>query len=83
MHAKDLLVYKSGNRQTVKAVSKYFPDTNIKPPLALIIEPIYTIDGCAFMVAPEKKEVLSVFDLVCKEKANCLYALLTTINIVA
>jgi hypothetical protein len=82
MHAKDLLIYKSGNWQTVKAVRKYLPNSNIKPPLALIIEPIYTIDGCTFMVSPEKKEVLSVFDLVRKEKAYRLYALLTTINIV-
>jgi hypothetical protein len=82
MHAKDLFIYKSSHRQTIKAVSECLPDTNVKPPLALIIKPIYTVDGSTFMVAPKKEEVLLVFDLVCKEEAYCLYALFATINIV-
>lgn len=65
MHAKDLLVYKSGNRQSVEAVGKCPPNTNTESPLALVIKPIYTVDGGTFMVAPEEKEIFLVLDLVC------------------
>lgn len=82
MHAKDLLIDKSSHWQAIEAVTKHLPEADIKPPLALVIEPIYTIDGGTLMVASEKKEVLLVFYLVCKKKANCLYALLTTVYIV-
>jgi hypothetical protein len=34
------------------------------------------------MVSPEKKEILWVLYLVCKEKAYCLYTLFPSINIV-
>ncbi|DAD49633.1 TPA_asm: hypothetical protein HUJ06_000086 [Nelumbo nucifera] len=34
------------------------------------------------MVAPKKEKVLRVFNFVCKEKANGLYALLTTVHII-
>lgn len=83
MHAEDLFIYKSSDGQTVKAVSKCLPDTNIKSPLALIIESIYAVDGSTFMVAPKKKEILLEFYLVRKEKANCFNALLSSINIVS
>ena len=67
MHAKDLLIYQSSDRKAIKAISKCLPEANIKLPLTLIIETIYTIDGCTLMVAPEKKEILLVFDLVGEE----------------
>lgn len=82
MHAKDLFIYESSNRQTIKALGKCLPHTNIKPPLALIIETVYSVDRSTFMVAPKEKEVLLILDLVCQKQAYSLYALLTTINVV-
>ncbi|GJX38950.1 hypothetical protein Tco_0252253 [Tanacetum coccineum] len=64
MHAKNLLIDKSGNRQVVEAVSKCLPETNIEPSLAFIIEPIYPIDRSTFMVSPEKKEAFLVLNLL-------------------
>nr|DAD19056.1 TPA_asm: hypothetical protein HUJ06_020519 [Nelumbo nucifera] len=83
MHAQDLLINKSSHWQAVEAICKSLPEADIIPSLAFIIEPINTVDGSTFMVAPKKKKVLWIFDFVCKEKANGLYALLTTVNIVS
>nr|DAD47225.1 TPA_asm: hypothetical protein HUJ06_017162 [Nelumbo nucifera]DAD47226.1 TPA_asm: hypothetical protein HUJ06_017163 [Nelumbo nucifera] len=82
MHAKDLVINKSSHWQAVEAICKCLPKADIKTSLALVIKPIYSVDGSTLMVAPKKEKVLRVFNFVCKEKANGLYALLTTVHII-
>jgi len=50
VHAEDFLIDKSSYWQTVKTVSEDFPKFYSVPPLALIVEAVNTVDGCAFMV---------------------------------
>nr|DAD39026.1 TPA_asm: hypothetical protein HUJ06_013349 [Nelumbo nucifera] len=82
MHAKDLVINKSSHWQAIEAICKCLPKADIKPSLALVIKPIYSVDGSTLMVAPKKEKVLRVFNFVCKEKANGLYALLITVHII-
>ena len=82
VHTEDLVVNESSNRKTVEAVGETLPQSHVVFSFAFIVETVDTVDRSAFVVASEKKEVELVFELVGKEKAYGLYALLTTINIV-
>ena len=82
MHTEDLVVNESSNRQTVEAVGETLPQSHVVFSFAFIVETVDTVDRSGFVVASEKKEVELVFELVGKEKAYGLYALLTTIDIV-
>lgn len=82
MHAQYLIIDKCSHWEAVKTFSENLPDTNIESPLALIKEPVYSVDGGAFMVPPEEKEVLWVLYLVRQEKAYRFYTLFSTVDIV-
>lgn len=60
MHTKYLLVDERGYGQTVKAVGEHFPESNIKPPLALIIKPVYSINLCILVVPPQEEDFIRV-----------------------
>ena len=83
MHSEDLLVDDGCNRQAVEAVCEGFPQLDVVPPFALVVEPIDTIDRGAFMVPTEDKEVFWILDLVCQEQADRLEGLLASIDIIA
>ena len=83
MHAKNLFINKGGNRQAIKAISKYFPHTDIKSSFTLVIKPINTIDFCIFMVASQQENFIRVSYFVCKKQTNSLQALLATVNIIS
>ena len=51
MHCEDFLVDDCCNRQAVEAISKRLPQLNVVPPLAFIVESIYSIDRGALMIA--------------------------------
>lgn len=51
MHAEDFLINDSCDRKAVEAVSKCFPEFDVIPSLALVIEPINSINGGAFVVS--------------------------------
>ena len=82
MHTEDLVVDESSNGETVETVGETLPQAHVVSSLALIVEAVNTVDRSAFVIASEEKEVELVFELVGKEKAYGLYALLTTIDIV-
>lgn len=83
MHGEDLLVDDGGNGQAIEAVGKRLPELDVVPPLALIVEAVYTVDGGTLVVAAEDKEVFWVFDLVGQEKADGLERLLSSVDVVA
>jgi hypothetical protein len=64
VHGENLLVDDSGDGETVKAVCKGFPQLDVVPPFAFIVESVYTIDGGAFMVPAQDEKVLGILDLV-------------------
>ena len=51
MHGEDLLIDDGCDWQAVKAVRECLPQLDVVPPLALIVEPVDAVDGCALMVA--------------------------------
>jgi hypothetical protein len=83
MHCEDLLIDDGCNWQAIETVRERLPKFDVVTPLALIIKAVDAIDGRTFVVATQHEEVLRVFDLVGKEKADGLERLFTTIYIVS
>jgi hypothetical protein len=82
VHCEDLLIDDRCNGQAVEAVGEGLPKLDVVSSLALIVEPIDTVDGRAFVVAAEDEEVFGVFDLVCEEQADGLKRLLASVDII-
>lgn len=51
--------------------------------LTLIIEAIYSIDGCTLMISPQQEEVLWIFNFVGQEETDGLQGLLPPVHVVA
>lgn len=83
VHGEDLLVDDCSNGQAIEAIRECFPQLDIVSPLALVVEAINSVDGCAFVIATENEKVLGVFDLVCEQKADCLKGLLASIDVIS
>lgn len=83
MHAEYLIIDECSNREAVEAVGEYLPQSDTVSPLALIVEPVDSVNRGAFMVAPKKKNVQGILDFVCKQEAYCLKAVLSSVNIVS
>ena len=83
VHCENLFVNNCCNGEAVEAICERLPELDIVPSLAFVVETIDTIDGRAFVVAPQDEEVLGVFDLVGKKEADCLKRLLASIDIVS
>jgi hypothetical protein len=66
VHAEDLFVYDGRNWQAVEAVSEGLPQLNIVPPLALVVESIYSVNRCALMIASQNEKVLRILNFICK-----------------
>jgi len=83
MHGEDLLVDYGGNRQAVKTIGKSFPQLDIIPTFAFVVESIDSVDGSTFMIASQNEKILGVLNLVGKEEADSLEGLLATIDVIA
>jgi hypothetical protein len=66
VHANDLFVDDGADGKAVEAVSKRFPQLDVIPSLAFIIEPINPVNRSALVVSTKQEEVLRVFDFVSK-----------------
>ena len=64
MHAKDLVIDKACNGKAIEDILEFFPDADTVSSLALVIEPIDTVDLPALVVSSEEEEVLLELDLV-------------------
>jgi hypothetical protein len=64
VHREDLFIDDSSDRQAVETVGESFPELNVVPSFALIIEAIDSVDGGTFVVTSEDEEVFRVFNLV-------------------
>jgi hypothetical protein len=82
VHCKNLLVDDGCNWQAVEAIGECLPEFDVVTTLALIVEPVYSVDAGAFVIAAQHEEVLGVLDLVCKKQADGLERLLAAIDIV-
>lgn len=80
--AEDLVVDDARNGKAVEGIRKGLPQLDVVPALALIEEPIDTVDGGALVVAAEDEEVLGELDLEGQDEANGLKALLSTVDVI-
>nr|GMC81859.1 ABC1 family protein, putative [Ipomoea batatas] len=83
VHAKYLIIDDGGHRETVKTLGERLPEANAVAALALVVETVDPIDRSAFVVSSEDEEVIGKFDFVAEEKADCLHALLPSVDVVA
>lgn len=83
MHTENLVVDNSAYRDDVEAKSKLFPYLDVVPSLALIVEPIHSINGLALVVSSKHEEVIWVFNFVSQQKADCFDTLLSSVNVVS
>ena len=82
MHGENLFVDDSGDWEAVETIGESFPELDVVPALAFIVEAVNAVDRGAFMVASEDEEVFGVLDLVCKQEADGLERLLATVDVV-
>mmetsp|Transcript_15428 Transcript_15428/g.48182 ORF Transcript_15428/g.48182 Transcript_15428/m.48182 type:complete len:233 (+) Transcript_15428:607-1305(+) len=83
VHAQNLLVDPGSDGKAVEQIGKGSPQLNVVPALALVVKAVDAINGGTLVVATQQKEVLRVLNLVRKQQANRLQALLSTVNVVA
>ena len=83
VHAKDFLVNDCRGGEAVEAVGKGLPKLDTETSLALVVESVDTVNGCAFVITPEDEKVLGVLNLVGEQQANCFETLLSSINVVS
>lgn len=83
MHGEDLLIDDGSNGEAVEAVGEGFPQLDVVPSLALVVEAVNAVDRGALVVAAQDEEVFGVLDLVCEQQADGLERLLATVYVVA
>mmetsp|Transcript_7817 Transcript_7817/g.24315 ORF Transcript_7817/g.24315 Transcript_7817/m.24315 type:complete len:352 (-) Transcript_7817:3-1058(-) len=82
MHAEDTVIYQCADRHVVEDIAECLPEFDVVAPLALIKEPIESVDGCALMVAAQDKEVLGVLCLERKQQCNAFDGVLPPVNVI-
>lgn len=83
MHCEDLLINNCCDGQAVEAVSESLPELDVIASLALIVEAINTVNGCALVVTAKNEEVFGILDLIGKKQADGLQRLLASINVIS
>lgn len=83
MHAKNFVIDQCSDGKIVKARRKFFPNLNIVPPLAFIVESINSVDCGGFVVSSKQKKIFRIFDFVSKQKTYGLDRLSSPIYIIA
>jgi hypothetical protein len=83
VHAQNFLVDQGGDRKAVENIGKSLPQLDVVSSLALIVEPINSVDGRALVVSSQKEEVLWELDFVSQQKADGLEALLSSVDVVS
>lgn len=83
VHADDLVVDDGGDGETVEALGEGLPEADAVAAFALVVEAVDSVNGGALVVSSEEEEVVGKLDFVAEEKADCLHALLPSVNVVA
>jgi hypothetical protein len=72
VHANDLFVYNGRERKAVEAVCKGLPQLDVVPSFALVVKSIDSVDGCAFVVSSQQKEVFGILNFIRKQQTDAL-----------
>lgn len=82
IHAKYLLVDDGCHRHAAEGIIEVLPQIDIVPASNFIIKAVDSVNGCNFVVPSQNEEILRILDLVGKEQAYCLQALIPDIYVV-
>merc|ERR1719229_400622 len=83
VHAEDFFVHDGSDGECVETVGEGLPQFYAVSTFTLIVKAVDSVNGRAFVVAPEQEEILWVFYLVRKKEADGLQTLLSSIDVVA
>ena len=83
MHAEYLFFDKGGNRDTVEAIDKRFPEFYVISVFALLIKSINFCDRSGLVISSQNVDILWIFYLIGEKKANCLDSLSTAIDVIS
>jgi len=83
MHTEDFFINDGCYGEAVETISESFPELDVVPSLALIIETIDSVNRSALVITSEQEEVLRVLNFIGEEQANSLQALLASVHIVS
>ena len=82
MNAEDLVVDDCGYWEAIEALNELLPQLQSISSFALVVEPINSVDGAAFVIASQKEEIFWILDFIRKHETNDFEVLLATIDIV-
>jgi hypothetical protein len=83
VEAEDLIVDQGGKGEEIEEVGEVFPNVRIAIfPKALIVKAIDLCNLTRFVVATEDCNALGVSDFESNEESNCLYGIITSINVI-
>lgn len=83
MHTENLVLYQSSNWKSFKNLGKPLPEFDGVSFLALVVEPVESIDGLALVISSQEKEVLGVADFVGQEQDYGFYVLVSSVDVVS
>ncbi len=90
MHTHYLLIHKRTHWHHIEHIRKEFPQFEVVLSLAFdksiftfVIEAINPVNGGAFVIPPQQKEVFRVLDLISQHERNAFDGLFSSINIIA
>lgn len=64
MHAEDLLLDQCSNGETVKGVGESFPEPDVEPPFAFVVESIDSVDLGVLVVTSQQRDSVGIFNFV-------------------
>jgi hypothetical protein len=68
--------------EAVEDVAEDLPQLYGVSMLALILEAVYPVDPCRFVIAPQYEEILGIHDLIAYQETHGLEGLLALVNII-
>lgn len=83
MHTQYSIIYDCTNWQNIEDCTEFSPQLDRIPSLALVIKAVHPVNGLAFMVSSEQKEVVRVLNLVGHQEANCFDTLLASVDVIS
>eukprot|EP00449_Zooxanthella_nutricula_P004904 CAMPEP_0198522210 /NCGR_PEP_ID=MMETSP1462-20131121/21401_1 /TAXON_ID=1333877 /ORGANISM="Brandtodinium nutriculum, Strain RCC3387" /LENGTH=176 /DNA_ID=CAMNT_0044251867 /DNA_START=136 /DNA_END=662 /DNA_ORIENTATION=+ len=83
VHADDFFVDEPAHWQAIEDVAEVFPQLDVVPSLALIVEAVNPGDRRALMVSAQQEKILWIFGLVGEHQRDRFEGLLAPVDVIA